>query len=126
MAYYIYQNDIFPDNIYPEMPGKQVMETFTIGFAIDNQILKKTAKNGNGEYYTATDYAALKAALSSAITNIMMRNFAFASYTAPKKVTTAVGEGATFIGYFMPSSKEIWDGHPQSYTLYDRWYADLR
>jgi hypothetical protein len=124
VAYYLYNNDIFPDLIRPDMPGKQNIETFTIGFSIDNQLLKETAKNGNGEYYTANDYDALKAALSSAITNIMLRNFAFASYTAPKRVTTAVGEGASFIGYFMPSDKEVWDGHLQSYTMFDKWYAD--
>lgn len=124
VAYYLYHNDIFPDAIRPDMQDKQCLETFTIGFSIDNQLLKDTAKNGNGEYYTANDYNALKDALTSAITNIMMRNFAFASYTAPKKVTTAVGEGATFVGYFMPSSEEVWDGHLQSYTMNDKWYAD--
>lgn len=127
VAWYINHNDIFPntpDNIRPDMPGIQNIETFTIGFSVDNEILKETAKNGNGEYYTAGDYTALKAALSSAITNIMLRNFAFASYTAPKRVTTAVGEGASFVGYFMPSDKEVWDGHLQSYTMFDKWFAD--
>ncbi|MFH2107198.1 MAG: hypothetical protein ABII93_00870 [Chrysiogenia bacterium] len=124
VAWYMYHNDIFPDNIRPDMPDMQVVETFTIGFSIENDLLKDTAKNGNGEFYTASDYGALKTALTSAITNIMLRNFAFASYTAPKRVTTAVGEGATFIGYFMPSSKEIWDGHLQSYTMYNKWFAD--
>ena len=124
VAWYMNNNDIFPDDIRPDMPDVQKVETFTIGFSIENDLLKETAKNGNGEFYTASDYGALKTALTSAITNIMLRNFAFASYTAPKRVTTAVGEGATFIGYFMPSSKSIWDGHLQSYTMYDKWFAD--
>lgn len=125
VAYYLKENDIFPDAIRPDMPHKQNIETFTIGFSIDNELLKETAKNGNGEYYTAGDYTTLKAKLSSAITNIMLRNFAFASYTAPKRVTTAVGEGSSFIGYFMPSDNPIWDGHLQSYTMNDKWFADV-
>lgn len=121
VAYYLKNNDLFPT---PDFPGVQNIETYAIGFTTDNDMLRETTKNGNGEYYTAGDYAALKAALSSAITNIMLRNFAFASYTAPKRVTTAVGEGSSFIGYFMPSDKGIWDGHLQSYTMYDKWFAD--
>jgi len=122
VAYYIKNNDLFPTT---DFPGVQNIETYAIGFNTDNDMLKETAKNGNGEYYTALDYAALKDALSSAITNIMLRNFAFSSYTAPKRVTTAVGEGSSFVGYFMPSSQEVWDGHLQSYTMNDKWFADV-
>lgn len=132
VAWYLNNEDIFDDKLkkldgtplFPDMTGKQNIETFTIGFSVDNELLKETAKNGNGEYYPADDSTALEAALSGAITNIMLRNFAFTSYTAPKRVTTAVGEGASFVGYFMPADNPIWDGHLQSYTIYDKWYAD--
>ena len=125
MAYFMRNNDLFPDDLYPAMPDKQAIETFVIGFNADNDMLAETARNGNGEYYTARSYTTLKNALKNAITNILLRNFAFAAFTAPKKITTTTGEGYSFIGYFLPSGTEpIWDGHLQSYKLTDKWCVD--
>lgn len=125
MAYFLKNNDLFPDALYPDMPGDQSIETFVIGFNMDNDLLKDTARNGNGEYYTASSYETLKNALKDAITNILLRNFGFAAFTAPKKVTSTVGEGFSFIGYFLPSaSAAIWEGHLQSYKMTDMWCRD--
>lgn len=125
MAWFLKHNDLFPDAIYPDMPGDQSIETFVIGFNMDNDMLKETAKNGNGEYYTARSYDELKNALKDAITNILLRNFGFAAFTAPKKVTSTVGEGFSFIGYFLPSSgSALWEGHLQSYMMTERWCRD--
>jgi hypothetical protein len=125
MAYFLKNNDLFPDNLYTDMPGDQSIETFVIGFNMDNDLLKDTARNGGGEYYTASSYDTLKNALKDAITNILLRNFGFAAFTAPKKVTSTVGEGFSFIGYFLPSqSTSIWEGHLQSYKMTDMWCRD--
>jgi Tfp pilus tip-associated adhesin PilY1 len=125
MAYFMKNNDLFPDALYPDMPGDQSIETFVIGFNMDNDLLRDTAHNGNGEYYTASSYDTLKNALKDAITNILLRNFGFAAFTAPKKVTSTVGEGYSFIGYFLPSaSSALWEGHLQSYMMTERWCRD--
>ena len=124
MAYFIRQADMFPDDLYGAMPDKQNIETFVIGFTADNDMLAETAVNGNGEYYTAYSYTTLKNALKNAIINILLRNFAFAAFTAPKKVTTTTGEGFSFVGYFLPGSDSIWEGHLQSYKLTDKWCPD--
>ena len=125
MAYFMKNNDLFPDHLYPDMPGDQSIETFVIGFNMDNDLLKDTARNGNGEYYTASSYDELKNALKDAITNILLRNFGFAAFTAPKKVTSTVGEGFSFIGYFLPSqTASVWEGHLQSYKMTDMWCRD--
>lgn len=132
VAYYLAHSDVFPDEYYgletanPYMPGQQTIDTFVIGFNVDNDILAETAVNGNGEYYQATSYDSLKTALTNAIVNIQLRNMAFAAFTAPKKITSTVGEGYSFVGYFMPSlTSGIWDGHLQSFRMTDAWYVDL-
>ncbi len=152
VAWYMAKNDHFPDSLFDpcyglegaeleackvnkkieygvfleKYQGMQSVETYVIGFNMDNDLLVETAENGNGEYYVATSYEDLKKALTNAIVSIQLRNMAFAAFTAPKKITSTVGEGFSFVGYFMPSLvNTIWSGHLQSYKMTDYWYADL-
>ncbi len=152
VAWYMAKNDHFPDSIFDpcyglegaaleeckinkkieygdfleKYQGMQAVETYVIGFNMDNDLLMETATNGNGEYYVASSYDDLKKALTNAIVSIQLRNMAFAAFTAPKKITSTVGEGFSFVGYFMPSLvNTIWSGHLQSYKMTDYWYADL-
>ncbi len=132
VAYYLAHSDLYPDAYYgvvgakPYMPSQQAVRTYVIGFNMDNQMLAETAKNGDGEYYTANSYDNLRTALVNAITSIRLRSMAFAAFTAPKKITSTVGEGFSFVGYFMPSvANPIWEGHLQSYKMTDKWFADL-
>lgn len=55
-----------------DAPGfaKQNMQTYTVGFAISNQMLEDAAKYGDGKYYTANDAAQLNESLSQAINAI--------------------------------------------------------
>lgn len=50
---------------------KQNLITYTVGFAIDDPVLKATATVGGGTYQTAGNEAALNAALNSAINDII-------------------------------------------------------
>ncbi len=132
LAYYFANSDLFPDEYYgletahPYMPGVQTIQTYTIGFNVDNDILAETAVNGKGIYYQATSYDSLKEALTDAIVNIQLRDMAFAAFTAPKKITSTVGEGFSFVGYFLPSEiSAFWTGHLQSFRMSDYWYVDL-
>ncbi|MHC8359997.1 pilus assembly protein [Pseudomonas sp. LS2P72] len=49
---------------------KQNMNTYTVGFAVANQMLSDAATYGQGKYYQATDSAGLNSALSSALSDI--------------------------------------------------------
>ncbi|MBN6775066.1 pilus assembly protein [Pseudomonas granadensis] len=49
---------------------KQNMNTYTVGFAADNDMLSDAASYGQGRYYQATDSSGLNAALSSALSDI--------------------------------------------------------
>lgn len=45
--------------------------TYTVGFAVDTQILLDTAENGGGQYLTAANEADLATALNTVLTNIL-------------------------------------------------------
>jgi len=49
---------------------KQNMNTYTVGFAADNDMLSDAASYGQGKYYQATDSTGLNAVLSSALSDI--------------------------------------------------------
>lgn len=49
---------------------RQNMNTYTVGFAVTNQMLSDAASYGQGKYYQATDGAGLNSALSSALSDI--------------------------------------------------------
>ncbi|WP_423204326.1 PilC/PilY family type IV pilus protein [Pseudomonas kribbensis] len=49
---------------------KQNMNTYTVGFTADNDMLSDAANYGQGKYYQATDSAGLNTALSSALSDI--------------------------------------------------------
>ncbi|SDR71079.1 type IV pilus assembly protein PilY1 [Halopseudomonas litoralis] len=54
----------------PQFP-LQNLQTYTVGFALDDHRLRQTATAGNGRYFTATDRQQLKDALSSALQEII-------------------------------------------------------
>ncbi|MDT3311410.1 PilC/PilY family type IV pilus protein [Pseudomonas sp. rhizo66] len=49
---------------------RQNMNTYTVGFAADNDMLSDAANYGQGKYYQATDSTGLNAVLSSALSDI--------------------------------------------------------
>ncbi len=132
VAYLMYNYDLFPETNpnFADMIGKQTISTYVVGLTMDNMMLAETARNGGGQYYTASNATQLKSALTSIINNINLRDFAFAAFTAPKRVTTNVGEGASYVGYFMPSAElsadsPFWLGHLQSFKVTDVWCPDF-
>ncbi|MCG6576390.1 pilus assembly protein [Pseudomonas sp. AF32] len=49
---------------------RQYLNTYTVGFAVNNQMLSDAARYGAGRYYPATDSEGLNSALSSALSDI--------------------------------------------------------
>ncbi|WP_179958412.1 pilus assembly protein [Chitinimonas arctica] len=54
----------------PKFPN-QNMQTYTVGFGVDNDVLPAAAQVGAGKYYTALGQAELTSALSNAVSSIM-------------------------------------------------------
>ncbi|MGE5341189.1 MAG: pilus assembly protein [Candidatus Omnitrophota bacterium] len=132
VSYFMRHQDLFPDSFYGTdttngWPGDQTIYTYAIGFTADNNMLRETAANGDGGYFTATNYDELVAAFQNVITSINLRNFGFSAITAPRKTATASNEEQTmsYVGYFMPSlAKAIWEGHLLAFQLKDEWGFD--
>jgi len=143
VAYLLRNSDMFPDddknslyfrttrvdptNINEQIwPQDQVLFTYVIGFNADNDMLRETALNGDGGYFTADTFKELKEAFANVVVSINLRNFAFSSITAPKKTSTAQDEEQTvsYVGYFLPSKDSLWEGHLLSFKLIDLWGYD--
>lgn len=132
VAYFLRYQDLFPDEYFGSdpvdgWPGDQNIFTYTIGFNMDNHLLRETARNGDGAYYTANNYDELIDAFEKVITGILLRNFAFSAITAPRKTATTTDNDLTvsYIGYFLPSpGSSIWEGHLLAYELEDKWGYD--
>ncbi|VAW97159.1 Type IV fimbrial biogenesis protein PilY1 [hydrothermal vent metagenome] len=60
----------------------QNLVTFTVGFALNNQMLQDAAQYGDGQYFQASNAAGLTSALTSALINIQGRTSASAAVAA--------------------------------------------
>jgi type IV pilus assembly protein PilY1 len=106
VAKYLYENDMRSD-----IEGKQNLVTYVVGFFTDFTLLKQTAANGGGLYFTADSADALTAALSKAITDILNRISAGAAVST---ITTSA-ESASYLirAKFLPLS---WQGFLEAFS----------
>ena len=56
-----------------DLPEKQNIITYVVGFFINDPLLSSTASKGGGLYFTADSADALTSALNKAITDILNR-----------------------------------------------------
>ena len=73
-------------DINPNVPGDQLVTTYTIGFKVDLPLLKEPAEKSGGEYYLAEDVKSLTVALTDIVSNIFDRDI---SFTAPAVAVNA-------------------------------------
>lgn len=67
-----------PDSGEPDF-RQQRLQTYTVGFAIGNQMLQDAAAYGDGQYFTANNYQELKTALEEALLSIQTQSVSAAS-----------------------------------------------
>ena len=124
LAYYAYNEDLYPDKIlegetdYETVyKNKQFIYTYAIGFAIDNYLLRQTAKNGGGEFFSANNYEELLKSLKAALSSIDEKVNAYAAFAAPKYSTFTDGAKG-YVATFIPRNlQNIWEGHLKCYML---------
>ena len=98
------------------LEGTQNIITYTVGFTIDHPLLKETAANGFGNYFTTSDAAVLASQLATALLDIIERSSAFSATTVPTG-RTAFGDGF-YTAFFVPSGTDgFWPGHLEAYRL---------
>lgn len=118
LAGWIHDNDV-----YGGLPGKQVVNTYTIGFgggisADGLALLQQTATKGGGLYYTADNADQLSSALQGALTEILAVT---SSFTAPSLSVNAFNKlfnrDDVYFALFKPSSSIAWDGNIKRFRL---------
>ncbi|WP_028456581.1 pilus assembly protein [Chitinilyticum litopenaei] len=91
---------------------QQNMQTYTIGFSVNNEVLPAAAKAGGGKYYTADSEAALNQALTNAVSDIVA-SVSNAGGVATQSETVSAGN-KVFQPVFNPKG---WYGELRCYNL---------
>ncbi|MFQ5698114.1 MAG: pilus assembly protein [Myxococcota bacterium] len=113
VAYYLFNTDLDPN-----LQGTQNVITYTIGFTIDHPLLRNTATNGDGTYFTtdAANVGLLAQQLSDALLDIINRSTSFTAASVPAS-RTSFGDGL-YTAYFQPGGSDgFWEGHLEAYRL---------
>jgi type IV pilus assembly protein PilY1 len=92
--------------------SKQNLLTYTVGFAVDNQMLEDAAEYGHGAYYTASDSSQLNNALNSALQSIRQQ---MSSASAVAANTKRIQEGALI--YQARYNSADWTGELLAYRV---------
>lgn len=106
------------EDINPNLPGKQTVTTYTIGFKVDLPILRDTAEKSGGEYYLAEDVKSLTLALTDIVTNIFDRDV---SFTAPAVAVNSFSRTQNlndmYISVFRARDNQHWPGNLKKYVI---------
>lgn len=119
VAKYLYDNDIDPNlGAADDSFEKQNIITYTIGFQSDQQLLRDTAANGGGEYYTATSISGLADAFESIVSKIKEVNAVFVSPVVPmSRMNRAYAGNSLYVGFFKPLQSGRWAGNVKKYAI---------
>ncbi len=126
LTYFMTNADVSPgarnftsDGSADSIPGRQSVNTYTIGFAGANSpVLQNAALRGNGQYYTADNSAALSAAIIAALAAITNWNPTVAAPTVPISALNR-SENATdvYLSFFQPDPTTEWLGTVKKFQL---------
>ncbi len=97
----------------------QIIQTFTIGLAVNNDMLAETAHNGEGLYFTASNYKDLAEAFTTIVTTVSLLStpMTYTTYAAPKQSITGGKYG--YVAHFIPQERAVWEGHLRRFRLSD-------
>lgn len=108
------------EDINPDLPGKQTVTTYTIGFKVDLPLLRDAAEKSGGQYYLAEDVASLTTALTDIVTNIFDRDV---SFTAPAVAVNAFNRtqhlNDLYVSVFRAKDNHHWPGNLKKYRIGD-------
>lgn len=98
--------------------GKQTINTYTIGFATDQQLLKNTAEAGGGKYFTTSNVSGLTEAMKSIIVEILAENTSFAAPSVAVSAYNNLGyRNDLYYALFRPAEGDRWVGNVKRYKL---------
>ena len=125
VAYFLKQTDLRPD--LPDTVQTQNVATYTISFGLDPTtdpngvaVLQKTADLGGGIFANTSSGAELRAALNTAVSDVVARATSFSVASANTLQTSRTNQADAFLGRFRPrSDATLWEGHLFSAMVFD-------
>lgn len=115
IALFMQENDCRP----VDQQGDQFVDVYTVGFSTfepANTLLRKTAANGNGLFFSGNQAELLTQALVSAIQDIISKAQGFSAATVPAARTADGGQLYTTL--FQPTNaRPFWPGLLRSYKI---------
>lgn len=101
---------------------KQNIQTYTIGFDINNSLLSRTAdvNHGHAHYYTTKDGISLTEIFSNIIGDISTTNAQFVAPVVPlSRSNKTYADNAIYICVFKPDASGFWLGNIKKFALDD-------
>jgi len=114
IAKFMQKNDFRPDK-----PGTQVVDVYTVGFTTSpqaNDLLSRTAAQGNGLFYHSSNAEELATAIVGAISDIVQKSQSFTAATVP--ATRTADGGNIYTSLFLPQNNNpFWEGHMKLFNI---------
>ncbi len=117
VASFLRHNDLSPLGEAGDFE-KQTVTTYTVGFKTNLPLLALTAQRGGGEYYTASNSAALGSSLQSIVDSIEEQNQVFTAAAVPvSRANRAYAGEFVYYGLFQPTNEGNWYGNIKKYGI---------
>ncbi|RMG15613.1 MAG: hypothetical protein D6729_12265 [Deltaproteobacteria bacterium] len=110
-------------DLRPELPGKQSLNTYTVGFAYDDPLLNETAHQGDGKYFTASNAKQLADSILNIVGDIHRRSGTFTS--TPLASVQSAATQPVLVPRFVPDSKVPWQGKLLRFDLVSEFALDV-
>jgi type IV pilus assembly protein PilY1 len=94
------------------------ISVYTIGFAVDYDLLKRTAEQANGHYYTANDAQQLQGAFANVIEEILSKSTSFVAPIVPvSRLERTTAGDKIYLALFKPKLSKMWSGNIKKYGV---------
>ena len=115
VAKQLYDADFFGETV---MKNQQNLTTYTIGFAIDSPLLRRTAEQGGGKYFYCYSAQSFIVALQTIINDILAKSTSFVAPVVPisQMERTSAGD-RIYLAMFKPTAKSFWKGNIKKYRI---------
>jgi type IV pilus assembly protein PilY1 len=113
VAQYLYDGDLRSD-----LTGQQNINTYTIGFTEDNDLLERAAIHGHGRYFYSDNAQQLANAFQDIINEILERSSSFVAPLVPvSRVERTSAGDKIYLALFQPKNDRMWSGNIKKFGV---------
>ena len=105
-------------DVFPGFTGNQHINTYTVGFDLENDLLKDAATNGKGKFYLANDAESLQDAFNSIVRRVLTTSTTFVAPGIAVNTFNRLNHlDALYFSVFQPDLEPNWQGNLKRYRL---------